>query len=63
MVPLIKRAKACGFSKYLYSPKIIIKECTKETKIFFFYFLAPTRINPHSYVSPFIMENQGSRSS
>jgi len=26
---------------------------------YFFDILGPTRINPHSYVSPFKMENQG----
>jgi len=26
---------------------------------YFFGFLGTTRINPHSYVSPFTMENQG----
>jgi len=30
--------KFCGFSKYLFSPKIIINEFTKETKIFFWFF-------------------------
>jgi len=58
MIPLIKRAKGCSFSKYLFSPKKIINEFTKEIKIFFGFF-GPTRINPRSYVSPFTIENQG----
>jgi len=29
-IPLIKRAKGCGFLKYLFSLKIIMKECTKK---------------------------------
>jgi len=37
-VPLIKCAKGCEFSKYLFSPKIIINEFTKETKIIFWFF-------------------------
>jgi len=54
---LIKHGKGCGFSKHLFFPKVIIKECTKETKIIFC-FLGP-KINHRSYVSPFIMENHG----
>jgi len=35
--PLIKHAKACGFPKYLFFPKIIINEFTKGTKIIFWF--------------------------
>ena len=57
-VPLIKCAKGCGFQNIYFFTKIVIKEYTKETKIIFS-FLGPTRINPRSYVSSFIMENHG----
>jgi len=46
MVPLIKCAKGCDFQNIYFSPKMIINEFTKETKIYFFGFLGPTRINP-----------------
>jgi len=49
--------KLCGFSKYLFFPKNNIKECTKETNFFYFYFLGLTMINPYSYISPFTMKN------
>jgi len=38
-IPLIKHAKGCDFPKYLFSPKIIKNEFTKETKIIFWFFL------------------------
>jgi len=44
--------------KSLFS-KIIKQENSKETKKKIFIFLGPTRINLCSYVSSFIMENQG----
>jgi len=37
-ISLIKRVKGCGFSKYLFSLKIIINEFKKKTKIFFWFF-------------------------
>ena len=37
-IHLIKRAKGYDFSKYFFSPKIIINEYTKATKIFFWFF-------------------------
>jgi len=50
-VPLIKGAKGCDFSKYLFFRKIIINEFTKETKIIFLCFLGSMKINPRSYMN------------
>ena len=46
------------FSKYLIFLKNKNKRMYKRNKINIFGFLDPTRINPRSHVSPFIMKNQ-----
>ena len=64
MVPLIKIQMDVLYFKCLFFKKKIIiinkddKEKSKETKKDFC-FLGPIRITPCSYVSSFIMENQG----